>query len=191
MTWQDQYQQDGGSAADLFQRYIVPRITSLWRRDLVDRPRARRWRKRARCGVWHGGRCGLAAAQSRTGRVVGSTSMRICSGLREAMPMRRVRKSNGVREALFLFPLVRAPSTLFCVNSGFSSFRTNPSPCAKWRVCSGPKDGSRLASSRASNELLSPTLSRTPWTGISVKAPLRESVPNIPLRFSCLGATCY
>ena len=35
MTWQDQYQQEG-SAAELFQRYVVPRITSLWAKDLVD-----------------------------------------------------------------------------------------------------------------------------------------------------------
>jgi hypothetical protein len=41
MTWQDQYQQEGRSAAELFQRYIVPRITSLWGKDLVDRARIR------------------------------------------------------------------------------------------------------------------------------------------------------
>jgi ubiquinone/menaquinone biosynthesis C-methylase UbiE len=40
MTWQDQYQQEG-SAAELFQRYIVPRITSLWGKDLIDRARVR------------------------------------------------------------------------------------------------------------------------------------------------------
>jgi hypothetical protein len=41
MTWQDQYQQEDRSAAELFQRYIVPRITSLWGKDLVDRARIR------------------------------------------------------------------------------------------------------------------------------------------------------
>jgi hypothetical protein len=37
MTWQEQYQQPDGSAAELFERDVVPRITSLWDKDLVDR----------------------------------------------------------------------------------------------------------------------------------------------------------
>jgi hypothetical protein len=37
MTWQDQYQQEG-SAAELFQRYVVQRITSLWARTSLIVP---------------------------------------------------------------------------------------------------------------------------------------------------------
>jgi hypothetical protein len=37
MTWRDQYQQEG-SAAELFQRDIVPRITSLWAKTSLIAP---------------------------------------------------------------------------------------------------------------------------------------------------------
>jgi ubiquinone/menaquinone biosynthesis C-methylase UbiE len=71
MTWQDQYQQDGGSAADLFQRYIVPRITSVWGRDLVGRAGVRLGENVLDVACGTGVVAALAAAQSCTGRVVG------------------------------------------------------------------------------------------------------------------------
>jgi ubiquinone/menaquinone biosynthesis C-methylase UbiE len=70
MTWQDQYQQDG-SAADLFQRYIVPRITSLWGRDLVGRARVHVGENVLDVACGTGVVTRLAAVQSCTGRVVG------------------------------------------------------------------------------------------------------------------------
>jgi ubiquinone/menaquinone biosynthesis C-methylase UbiE len=71
MTWQDQYQLDGSAVAELFQRDIVPRITSLWASDLVDRACVRVGDNVLDIACGTGVVTRLAAQQSATGRVVG------------------------------------------------------------------------------------------------------------------------
>ena len=182
MTWQEQYQQDGG-AADLFQRYIVPRITSLWGRNLVDRAGVHVGENVLDVACGTGVVTRLAAAQSCTGRVVGLDLMRICSELQEALPMRRARRLSGVREALWLFPLAKALLTSFYVSSASSSFRTNPSPSTRWRAFSLSEAGFSLAYSPPSNGLRLRTLMRAPLTDIAAKAPLLQSAPSILFGF--------
>jgi ubiquinone/menaquinone biosynthesis C-methylase UbiE len=70
MTRHEQWQLEG-SSAELFQRYIVPLITSLWAADLVDRsaPRSGERVLDIACGTGIVAR--LAAERMSTGRVVG------------------------------------------------------------------------------------------------------------------------
>ena len=87
MTWQDQYQQEG-SAAELFQRDIVPRITSLWAKDLVDRACVRVGESVLDVACGTGVVTRLAALRSGNGRVVGldlnSDMLRVARGVAHA-----------------------------------------------------------------------------------------------------------
>jgi ubiquinone/menaquinone biosynthesis C-methylase UbiE len=71
MAWEDQYQQDGSTSSELFQRYIVPRITSLWGKDLVDRACVQIGENVLDVACGTGVVARLAAQRSVTGRVVG------------------------------------------------------------------------------------------------------------------------
>jgi SAM-dependent methyltransferase len=89
MTWQDQYQQEG-SAAELFQRYVVPRITSLWAKDLVDRACVQVGESVLDVACGTGVVTRLAAQQSGNGRVVGldlnADMLRVARGVAHVCP---------------------------------------------------------------------------------------------------------
>jgi ubiquinone/menaquinone biosynthesis C-methylase UbiE len=85
MAWQDQYQQESRSAAELFQLFIVPRITSLWAKDLVDRACVRIGDNVLDVACGTGVVARLAAQRSGKGRVVGldlnSDMLRVARGI--------------------------------------------------------------------------------------------------------------
>jgi ubiquinone/menaquinone biosynthesis C-methylase UbiE len=88
MTWQEQYQQPDGRAAELFEREIVPRITSLWATDLVDRACVRIGDNVLDVACGTGVVTRLAAQRCGRGRVVGldlnADMLRVACGIGHA-----------------------------------------------------------------------------------------------------------
>jgi ubiquinone/menaquinone biosynthesis C-methylase UbiE len=181
MTWQDQYQQDG-SAADLFQRYIVPRITSLWAKDLVERAGVRVGENVLDVACGTGVVSRLAAERSCTGRVIGldlnADMLRVAGSIAHADGT-----SIAWREGTALaLPFEEGEFDVILCQLGLQFFPDKS--LALREMARVLRFGGRLALSVSppSNGLLSRTLSRTPSTGISAKVRLQQSVPSTPSR---------
>ena len=71
MPRQHEHWQLDGSAAELYERYLVPAITSLWAEDLAERadPKAGEAALDIACGT--GAVTRLVAARMKRGRIVG------------------------------------------------------------------------------------------------------------------------
>jgi 2-polyprenyl-3-methyl-5-hydroxy-6-metoxy-1,4-benzoquinol methylase len=110
-----------GSAPELYERHLVPAITSIWASDLIDRvePKAGQSVLDIACGTGVVARS--AAERMATGRVVGLDLNR--GMLAVAM--------NGAKAAPLAFPLMITHLILCFASWGFSFFPTGYSPSAK------------------------------------------------------------
>ena len=181
MTWQEQYQQEG-SAAELFQRYVVPRITSLWAKDLVDGARVRAGESVLDVACGTGVVTRLAAQQSGNGRVVGldlnSDMLRVARGVAQVAG-RSIEWCEGSALAL---PFEEGAFNIVLCQLGLQFFPDKSLALQEMaRVLSF--EGRLLLSVFTSIERTRLRMfSRTPSTGISAKAPLPQSVPSTPSR---------
>jgi len=124
--------QVGGSAAELYQRYLVPAIASLWATDLIDRaaPRPGERVLDVACGTGVVSR--LAAERMGSGRVVGlDINAGMLAVARSLSPS--AGPSNGMREARSQCLSQMHPSICACVRRGFSFSQTDR---LQWVRCS-------------------------------------------------------
>jgi ubiquinone/menaquinone biosynthesis C-methylase UbiE len=101
-----------GEASELYERYLVPAITSIWAADLVERagPAAEERVLDIACGT--GAVTRLVADRISTGRVVGlDYNPEMLAVARSVCP--KAPLSNGWRAAHIAFPFTRAHSILF------------------------------------------------------------------------------
>ena len=70
MSEQEQWQLDG-SAPELYERYLVPAITSVWAADLIDRANPKRGERVLDIACGTGAVTRRAADRMQSGRVVG------------------------------------------------------------------------------------------------------------------------
>jgi ubiquinone/menaquinone biosynthesis C-methylase UbiE len=180
MTWQNQYQQEG-SAAELFQRYVVPRITSLWAKDLVDRACVQAGESVLDVACGTGVVTRLAAEQSGNGRVVGldlnADMLRVARGVTHVGGI-SIEWYEGSALAL---PFKDGAFNIVLCQLGLQFFPDKYLALHEMaRVLSF--GGSSLVCSHLSSGPRLRMFSRTPSTGISAKAPLPQSVPSTPSR---------
>jgi ubiquinone/menaquinone biosynthesis C-methylase UbiE len=180
MAWQDQYQQEG-SAADLFQRYVVPRITSLWAKDLVDRACVRVGESVLDVACGTGVVTRLAAQQSGNGRVVGldlnADMLRVARGVAHVDGM-SIEWCEGSALAL---PFEDGAFNIVLCQLGLQFFPDKS--LALHEIARVLSFGGRLLLSVFTS--IGPRLrmfSRTPSIGVSAKAPLPQSVRSTPSR---------
>jgi ubiquinone/menaquinone biosynthesis C-methylase UbiE len=134
MPWEDQYPPDGATS-ELFQRHIVPRITSLWGKDLVDRACVQIGENVLDVACGTGVVARLAAERSVTGRVVGldlNEMLRVASSVAHADGL-PVEWCEGSALAL---PFGQGAFNVVLCQLGLQFFQDNPSPCTRWRAFS-------------------------------------------------------
>ncbi len=109
MTQEQRWQLDG-TAAELYQRYLVPAITAQWAADLIERAAPQTGERILDVACGTGVVARLAAERTRTGRVIGldlNTGMLAVLAL---YPAAQVRISSGSRGVCWTFPSKTARS---------------------------------------------------------------------------------
>jgi len=129
MVDHERWQLDG-SAPELYQRYLVPAITSLWAAELVEqaRPRPDESVLDVACGA--GVATHLAAQKMARGRLVGLDLTVECWPSLD-LCRRQACRSNGLKPARSTCPFPTAVLISSSASSAFSSFRISRAPSAK------------------------------------------------------------
>ena len=182
MTQPEQWQLEG-SAAELFQQYIVPLITSLWAADLVDRsaPRSGERVLDVACGTGIVAR--LAAERMSTGRVVGLDLNPSMLAVARTTPQNSGPKIDWYEASVLSMPFPDSSFDVVLCQLGLQFFPNRPRALEEmFRVT---VRGGRLALS------VFTAIERTPVhhaladaleTGISRPEPPRSSDPSTPFQ---------
>ena len=123
--------QVGGSAAELYQRYLVPAIAVLWAADLIDRaaPRPGERVLDVACGTGVVSR--LAAERTGSGRVVGLDINADMLAVARSLSPGAGPSIEWYEGSALAMPFPDDPLICACVSSGFSFFRTGPLRCVR------------------------------------------------------------
>ena len=121
----DDHWQLEGSAAELYQRYLVPAITTKWAEDLVDRALLRTGEDVLDVACGTGVVARLAAKKVATGHVTGLDLNAGMLAVARRVYRTTERRSTGRRAARSTCHFRRTTSTWFSVNLDYNSFRIN------------------------------------------------------------------
>jgi trans-aconitate methyltransferase len=121
-----------GNAAELYQRYLVPGITSKWAEDLVHRAQLCPGEEVLDVACGTGVVARLAAQKVASGHVTGldlnAGMLAVARGVDEGALV------NWMEAALLICHSLPAISTQYSASSDFNSFLISQKPCAKCAV---------------------------------------------------------
>jgi SAM-dependent methyltransferase len=163
------------SAPELYERYLVPAITSVWANDLLDRIRPTREESVLDIACGTGVVARLVEQRGHGGRLIGID-------LNTAMLAVARKKSPAVEwiegSALNL-PFEAGSFDVVLCQLGLQFFPDCPLALRKWCGCSNQAGAPGSASTARSSERQRRTPSCRHSTGISERSPQERSVPNI------------